>query len=266
MTTKPFTFVLSIGGLPVSLRVSQANIYNLLKNHYREFAFSGEGANHLEFVISKDTHRWDTTVRLDDHRVIFDNPSIQGQVDLDNLGGTFHLAVEQPFEAIDYCLRVVFSLLAFRAGGLMIHAAGISKNCKTYLFAGHSGAGKSTVSSLSKDALVLNDDLVIAMREEAGWRVYGTPFWNPTQVKPTNDSALLEKIYFLVQDTNVFVEPISFGSALAFLVSSVPVLSTSPQLGDKLLARCASILSITPHYKLHFLQDETFWKVVEAPT
>jgi hypothetical protein len=265
MSTKPETLNLSIGGLAIRLSIPDTDIFNQAKNRYRAFSSTTEGSSLIEFEVISGAHRFDTSLSWDNQKVVFNNPSIRGYIDLEANKGAFSLAMERPFEAIDYCTRVAYALLAFQAGGLMIHAAGISKNGRTYLFAGQSGAGKSTVSGLSRNATVLNDDLVVVLREGDDWRVHGTPFWNPSQVRPANDSALLEKIFFLVQDRLVFVEPISFGSALASLVSSVPVLTTNPQLGDELLVRCASMLTNVPHSKLHFLPDESFWKVIETP-
>jgi len=144
----------------------------------------------------------------------------------------------------------------------MLHAAGIMRDKKTYLFFGHSGSGKTTISRLSTNKLVLNDDLVILMPENNGWQVYGTPFWNPTQVKPAAQNAPLVGLYKLVQDKSVFLKSIPASEALAELISNVPIIPADPGRTLKLIARLSEIMNSAPVQKLHFLPEPSFWDII----
>ena len=58
-------------------------------------------------------------------------------------------------------LRVTYALLLIRHGGFLFHSAGMIRNGCGYLFYGHSGSGKTTVSRLSQNHVtLLSDDLV----------------------------------------------------------------------------------------------------------
>lgn len=171
----------------------------------------------------------------------------------------------EPFNEAEYFLRIVVALVAFRAGGLMFHGAGIVRNGAGHVFFGYSGSGKTTVSRLSPHDLVLNDDLVVLLPYSTGWTMHATPFSNPTQVQPAgNHHAPLRAMWRLVQDTRVFAEPMGAGQALAELVSNVPVLSTDAARSPALLLRCQHLWNALPVRRLHFLRDDSFWRVVEA--
>ena len=84
-------------------------------------------------------------------------------------------------------------------GGAILHAAGAIIDGKGLLFAGHSGAGKSTtVRMLRPHAQILCDDRVIVRRAGGRLRVYGT--WCHGDVaEVSGGSAPLAAVFFPVQ-------------------------------------------------------------------
>ncbi len=152
--------------------------------------------------------------------------------------------------------------MTFQAGGLIFHAAGIIRQGKTYLFFGPSGSGKTTVARLSANDLVLNDDLLLLMPQEQGWLVHATPFWNPTQVKPTAHQGPLTAMFRLKQAKKVYLTEMGPGQALAELVANVPVIPLNPGYSQELFTRCQHLAQAVPLRYLHFLPDASFWEVV----
>jgi hypothetical protein len=62
--------------------------------------------------------------------------------------------------AIDGVLRILHSLILARAGGFLVHAASAVRNGRAFLFAGVSGAGKTTISRLAPpDVALLTDEI-----------------------------------------------------------------------------------------------------------
>ena len=103
--------------------------------------------------------------------------------------GDFHAELDPEFEtrvtsaqtanpyAIDAAFRILHSLLLARQGGLLVHAASAVRNGRAFLFAGVSGAGKTTISRLAPpDATLLTDEISYLRREGEGYVAYGTPF------------------------------------------------------------------------------------------
>jgi hypothetical protein len=86
-----------------------------------------------------------------------------------------------------------------RGSGLELHACGIVDGVTGYLFAGQSGAGKSTMARLwmaERDAIVLSDDRVVVRAEHDGHWMYGTP-WHGEAPLASPRRSRLGGIFFL---------------------------------------------------------------------
>ena len=67
---------------------------------------------------------------------------------------------------MDSVLRIVHTLVLAGQGGFLVHAASAVRNGKAFVFAGVSGAGKTTISRLAPpDAAVLTDEISYVRRE-----------------------------------------------------------------------------------------------------
>jgi hypothetical protein len=210
----------------------------------------------------------DTGVVFRDHVLHFTARGYTGRIDVKDNRGQLNLSSKQPVEDIDYFIRVVCALLAFENRGVMFHAAGVIREGRAFLFFGHSGAGKTTVARLSAGGLILNDDLVVLLprggsaEPKNSWIAHATPFWNPTQVKPSSESAAVAGLFRLVQDREVFLEPMGKGQALAEFLSNIPVIPDDPQRNITLIDRSLRLLDDVPAFRLHFLPDDSFWKII----
>jgi hypothetical protein len=83
--------------------------------------------------------------------------------------------------------------------GIILHAACVAVNGKGYLFAGTSGAGKSTIANIwlsHPDAIVVTDERVLIRRQEGRLWAYGTP-WHGTAEIHKNVGVPLEEVFFI---------------------------------------------------------------------
>ncbi len=260
-------FSLSIAGIGVVVRCSDALLAAELQQRYLEFPAADVAQLTAEVHLTgqlRTTALLDTGTTFHDGVLHFTAPGYEGFIDEKAGEAQLRLSSAQPLEDVDYLLRVAYALLALRAGGLLFHAAGIVRRGRGYLFFGHSGSGKTTVARLSLGDLVLNDDLVLLMPKGQRWVVHATPFWNPSQIRPTCRSAPLAAMFRLVQDREVYLEEMGRGEALAELVANVPVIPADPARSHKLLEVGRRLLRQVPIYRLHFLPDASFWRVVES--
>ena len=68
--------------------------------------------------------------------------------------------------SIDSVLRIVHTLLLARAGRFSLHASSAVRNGRAFLFAGVSGAGKTTIARLAPpDAMLLTDEISYVTHE-----------------------------------------------------------------------------------------------------
>lgn len=256
--------LLEIAGLRVRIDGLTEDLHAVLTVRFRDFLKEdGRGAFtvhiHHDLESPAFTHA-SPGFTFDEGRVFFDLPGYVGFIDPARAAG-LRIASNTPAVGVDYFLRIVIALLAYQAGGLMVHGAGIVRGDRAFLFFGRSGSGKSTVARNSPADLVLNDDLVVLVPGNGGWCAHGTPFTNPTQTPPSPDSAPLSALLQLVHSPRVYAIPLRGGQAVAALLASVPVLNSSPAPP---FDRCRDILATVPAYTLHLLPDASFWPVVEA--
>src|SRR3989442_12985717 len=76
--------------------------------------------------------------------------------------------------ALDSLLRVLLSWKLLGRRGFLLHAATVVRNGKASIFTGRSGAGKSTVASLSPEGSALTDQISLLRREDGVWRAHET--------------------------------------------------------------------------------------------
>jgi len=256
---------LSIAGLGITLELNGPAQIERLVERYRGFVSEHTPLMTAQVHWQKSTECESNQfpeVEFSEKAWEFRSPFYEGKIDLQRQNASLAFISSHPFEGVDYFLRLIYALLAYENGGLLFHAAGVVRNGRAYVFIGHSGVGKTTVSRLSGEQNVLNDDLVTLMPQSDGWKVHATPFWNPTQVRPRPSSAPLHAIYQLVQDRKVFLDEISPSLGLAEFLASIPVISLDPFRCQKLLLRAQMLLETYPVRNLHFLPDDSFWDII----
>ncbi len=76
--------------------------------------------------------------------------------------------------SIDGVLRILHSLILAREGGLLVHGASAVRNGRAFVFAGISGAGKTTISLLAPpDVTLLTDEISYIRNSGLGTRDSG---------------------------------------------------------------------------------------------
>lgn len=109
--------------------------------------------------------------------------------------------VVEPFNGPTAELLMVHYLA--QGKGILLHSCGIELNGKGILFAGHSGAGKSTMAWLWSDGgnvPILSDDRIIVRKKNGVFWMYGTP-WHGDGKFASPRGYPLEKIYFIKHAT-----------------------------------------------------------------
>ncbi len=162
---------------------------------------------------------------------------------------------------VGYFLRVAFAMHAFTQGAMLFHAACVVHHDKGYLLFGLSGSGKTTAARLSAPDPVLNDDLLLLWPSAEGWLVYSTPFGKS---RGTRRVVPVQAALRLVQDTDVYLEPLSPGRVLSELVANSPIISGDRTQLPALMARWTQFIDQVPVRALHFRKDPTFWEVIDA--
>ena len=260
------SFTLQVAGIPISIFCDDLQVINILIHRYINFLVNVRCQFTVHLYLTNregvpSLHLAQPIIQPNNLKFLGQN--YQGEVNL--MKECAHLAIssQQPAEEFEYFIRVIYSLIVFRAGGILLHAAGIVQKGKAYIFLGHSGSGKTTVARLSQDKIILSDDLVVLLPAGKRWIAHATPFWNPGDDRRFDSHAPTAGLYFLNQAKKVYLEPLNRALAVAETVSNIPIISSDPEKIEELLARCDSILTKVTYHRLNFLPDKSFWGVID---
>ena len=138
--------------------------------------------------------------------------------------------------------------------GVLVHAAGISRNGRGLFLAGKSGAGKTTFmrQCQSRDDIEgLSDDRIIARLQEETLRLHGTPWAGEGRVAQAKTSAF-SALTFLHQSSSNELRGISPLNAFQQLMPTASILWFDRLRMEQAMAFCEELVQNVPCYELHF--------------
>ncbi|MCJ7483238.1 MAG: radical SAM protein [Thermodesulfovibrionales bacterium] len=158
---------------------------------------------------------------------------------------------------------LIARILADRQG-CYIHSSGIILDGKGYLFAGKSGAGKSTIAGILKKRVeILCDDRVIVRKRNGKFNVYGT--WSHGDLPDVSANfAPLRGLFFLEKAVENKITPLEDKNEILKRLLAVLIKPLiTKDWWEKTFAVIEGILDETPCYILHFDKTERIIKLLE---
>jgi len=214
------------------------------------------------YVPFHPSRTWQIHSALREGRLEFRSHFEMGWLDWNSGQGALEM---RPRGSPENFLRVLYAWRCLEQDALLLHASGIIRDGRGYVFFGPSGSGKTTITRLSQAHTVLSDDLVIIKKQDARWRVYGVPFRGDLPEAPrTNAAADLRRIFALKKDAAHQVTTLSAPEAVARLSACVPFVMTQPEHARRVTATCAALNAAVPARTLHFRRDAEFWEVIDG--
>jgi hypothetical protein len=166
----------------------------------------------------------------------------------------------------NYC-RLLVAYRLHELGGAVIHGAALVDNGEALLFAGPSGAGKTTVSrmGLARGRTVLSDDLN-ALLPPAGGRVRlaGLPFTGDLggDGGGAGDVFPLRGLFRLEKGTTDALRPLSRAETVACLLAGSPFVNADPHRRDALLSHLLTLAEGMPAFALRFTLQGGMWDIL----
>jgi hypothetical protein len=164
---------------------------------------------------------------------------------------------------LEYPLDELLLIHLLAAGrGVEVHACGVvDSSGQGYLFAGQSGAGKTTLARLWQKAggigegMILSDDRIVLRYEAGQFWMYGTP-WHGEAELSSPGRAPLNGIYLLRHGPSNRLVPLRRSATVAKLIAcSFPLFYQSSSL-DYTLDFLDQLVQAVPCYELSFTPDE----------
>ena len=242
---------LLIGSLPLRLSGEDSALFSAAAKRYKGFTGGEEGR--LEVSVARGQV---SQGRKSEFSYDFEG----ARVEADAAGARFS-GVRHEY-ALDSLLRMLLSWALLAENGFLLHAATVVKDGKAYVFVGRSGAGKSTVASLSPRGSVFTDEISLLKREGAEWRAYGTPFGGEFRADGVNTSAPLAGIFRLVQARENRVTRLRPSELLRAMLPSVLFFATEVGDHQRLLQILGMASEEVAGYTLEFRKSKSFWEVL----
>jgi hypothetical protein len=214
---------------------------------------------------SRETYRLES--RRTGERLVLWSYEFAGRLDPSEGRATLALVEERGAQfdrGLENFLRVLTAFYILERGGLLLHASAVVRDGAAHLFFGPSGRGKTTVTHLSPEDVVLSDDLSLLVRNGDGFEAAGIPFGMAHhRVPDSRDSFPIASLNSLVQSLEVKREPLTGARALAELSASLPFVMQERRQSGLALEVLERLLATVPAYRLWFRKDPSFWTVVE---
>jgi hypothetical protein len=257
---------IEIGGMAIALRTSDSAFRQLLESRYAGFT---RPSSHPQFEFDIDLFEAVETTHADeDVRVLLQNGQWLLQrgdfrAQWDSKAGRGRIRQSRNPYAIDSVLRIVHTLILARQGGFLVHAASAIRGGRAFLFAGVSGAGKTTISRLAPpDATLLTDEVSYVRREGNAYRACGTPFAGELAKVGKNVSAPLQTLFLLEQGPENRIEPVSASAAIRLLLRNVLFFADDAELVRLVFQSACEFVERIPVRRLIFVPDKRVWEMI----
>lgn len=262
---------IDIGGMPIQIHTGSREFAALLQDRYGSFASaSANPVFQLDIDLIPPRHTdadIDLTVTLDSRRWIAERGDFRSEWNLESRCGWVRQS-PNPY-SIDCALRVLHTLLLAPEGGFLVHAASAIRNGRAFLFAGISGAGKTTLSRLAPpDVALLTDEISYVRRatgprmSEGGYLAFGTPFAGELARIGENLHAPLAAVYLLVQGPENRIEPVAPAEAVRAMLRNILFFAHDDELVQLVFRAAFDFVAAVPVQRLVFTPDARVWELI----
>jgi hypothetical protein len=189
--------------------------------------------------------------------ISLESADFRGVIDLDSR--TIETTQPCALYPIDVCLKVAYGALYPEHHGFLMHAAGVAREGKAYVFFGPRGSGKSTIGRLLGHTL-LADELVAIRRSGGGYVVSGTPFWGGMDV-----TAPLGGIFGLKQAASTSIVPLNRLEIARRALREVQAAGADETAPEAIFKDCCDAAQSVPCAELAFCLDaDSIWHAIET--
>jgi hypothetical protein len=173
---------------------------------------------------------------------------------------------------IENFLRVFTAHQALRRGGVVLHSAGLVVDGRAFLFAGRSGAGKTTLTRKghAAGAGVLSDDINLVLPAAGGYQAHAVPFtgeFGRTLAHPGGRAAYpVAGLVLLDRGERLGVAPIGASTAIARLLVACPFVNMEAATSAPLFDALTGLVARLPVIALRCRREDGFATIMTAVT
>lgn len=256
--------VVEIGGIPIQLVTSDAGFRRMIQDRYAGFLNSAAvPVCRFEIELTSNLHATDQDVNVFKAGSTWrlERGDFLAEWDLRRREGWIRQSAN-PY-SIDSVLRITHSLLLAMEGGFLLHAASAVRNGRAFLFAGVSGAGKTTVAQLAPaNATVLTDEVSYVRRAGNGYEAYGTPFAGELARSGVNLSRPLDTLFLLEKAPINAIHSVPPRVAASALMRHILFFAEDADLVRRVFDSALEFVSRVNTARLAFQPNAHIWELV----
>lgn len=257
--------VVEIGGVPIRLRCQDPAFVRVIQERYAGYLAASNDAR-FEFEIAlappgTQSGDEDVSVEWDSGRWQMERGDFRAEWDPSTARGWIR-QVRSPF-SLDSVLRIVHTLLLAKQGGFLVHASSGVRNGRAFLFAGVSGAGKTTMARLAPaDVSLLTDEISYITRNDGGYTAVGTPFYGELARPGENLRAPISALYLLAKGPENCIEPVTGVDAVRGLMANILFFARDPEFIERVFDAANDFVQRVPVRRLTFFPDARVWELI----
>lgn len=252
-----------IGGTGIEVSTSDAGFEETLRTQYADFI---QPASSHSIRLTVDLTQppvmdpdADIQVRHDGDRWIMDRGDFHASYDALTRTGIVRQNANR--HGLDSVIRIIHSLQLAERSGFLLHAASVIREGRAFVFAGPSGAGKTTISRFAPaDAHLLTDEISYVRKTAGLWTAFGTPFAGELARPGENRSAAVEKLFLLKHGAENRIRPLNAAAAARSLLRNILFFADDAVLARSLFDTVCEFVESVSVFELSFLPDARVWE------
>lgn len=193
--------------------------------------------------------------------VLINTPGFSADIDLTN-------KKIRVFSVPDYgvggIIKTVLSALLVKDGGFLLHASAVlRKACRaSYVFAGPSESGKTTIARIARD-LVLTDETTAIKNASGRYRAHATPFSGEYGGVEENSSGALKTLFFINKGGSFSHRVLAPSEVVKRLFVNAMARTTDRETANRLLANFSRFAGAVPCHELFVKPTPELWRYID---
>lgn len=244
-----------------------SNSINIAKTLLNENRFLIEGCEvqphiviHIEHGYGVPFVDYDVKITKELNKLYFRREDYLIETDEEYKNATIYVYDEL---ALKHALMNLYSsYIVYHNWGLLIHSSCVVENEKAHIFAGQSGAGKSTAAKLSYPRLLLSDEATLIKITTEEVTIFDSPFRSEIKSSGFEKSRSLVSVQLLHQSLENNRIQLNKSAAFLHLMDKVFYWAHDPSETKNIVKLLESLIHKVPVYNLYFQKNNTFWELI----
>jgi hypothetical protein len=258
------TLQTKIGDFIIHIICESLPLRSVFKNNFHPYN-SSENLQPDLVIIIKDGYgvpfkNYEVKIDKDTSQITYRRADYFIQVDSEYKSAVIYVNDEL---ALKHALMNLFSsFIVYHNWGLLIHSSCVSEKGKAHIFAGQSGAGKSTAAILSYPRNLLSDEATLVKITQEEIQVFNSPFRSEIEAEPYSGNLSLASVQILYQALQNKREKVGKSDALFQLMDKVFFWPHSQEETRTIMKLMTQLVKNVAVYELHFQKNNTFWELI----